>query len=72
MLTELCKEAGLDPQRVLAEALSAPIQAQFAACTGEAIAKGVPGSPAYVFDGEVFYGQDRLKMVERALAACRT
>jgi len=29
----------------------------------------VPGSPTYVVDGEVFYGQDRLMMVERALHA---
>ena len=66
VLAELCKEAGIDAQRVLAAALSEPIQAQFAGCSSEAIAKDVPGSPAYVVDGEVFYGQNRLEMVERA------
>ncbi len=38
---------------------------------GEAsqIARGVFGSPSYVFDGEVFWGQDRLDFLDRALAA---
>jgi 2-hydroxychromene-2-carboxylate isomerase len=34
---------------------------------GEAIARGVFGSPTYVVDGDMFYGQDRLELVERAL-----
>lgn len=41
--------------------------AEFAACTDEAIRLGVPGSPTYVVDGEMFYGQDRLMFVERHL-----
>lgn len=34
----------------------------------EAGARNVPGSPTYVVGGDMFYGQDRLMMVERALA----
>jgi 2-hydroxychromene-2-carboxylate isomerase len=36
---------------------SPEIQAAFLGCTERAIARGVPGSPTDVIDGEVFYGQ---------------
>ena len=39
----------------------------FAASTDEAIRIGVFGSPTYLVDGELFYGQDRLMFVERHL-----
>jgi 2-hydroxychromene-2-carboxylate isomerase len=35
--------------------------------TKEAIEKSVFGSPTYFVDGDMFYGQDRLELVERAL-----
>ena len=35
--------------------------------TQEAIDRSVFGSPSYFVDGDMFYGQDRLEMVERAL-----
>jgi len=43
------------------------VQGEFTANTEEAIERGVFGSPTYVVDDEMFYGQDRLMMVERAL-----
>ena len=33
-----------------------------------AVAHDVFGSPAYVLDGEVFWGQDRLELLDDALA----
>jgi 2-hydroxychromene-2-carboxylate isomerase len=36
--------------------------------TQEAIERQVFGAPTYVYDGEPFWGQDRLDFVERALA----
>ncbi|PLQ00303.1 2-hydroxychromene-2-carboxylate isomerase [Cupriavidus pauculus] len=39
--------------------------------TEEAIGVGVFGSPSYVFDGELFWGQDRLEMLEEAVLARR-
>ena len=59
--------SGIDPAPLLAAAPTGRIQAQFAAATEAAIAAGVLGSPTYIVDGEMFYGQDRLMMVERAL-----
>jgi 2-hydroxychromene-2-carboxylate isomerase len=67
VLTALCRELGIDPERVVAQATAAFAVAEFERCTEEAIAKGVPGSPTYIVDGELFYGQDRLALVERAL-----
>jgi 2-hydroxychromene-2-carboxylate isomerase len=37
--------------------------------TDEAIAAGVFGAPTYVYKDELFWGQDRLDFLERALAA---
>ncbi len=39
----------------------------YGANTQEAIDRSLFGSPTYVVDGDVFYGQDRLEMMERAL-----
>ncbi len=67
VLASLCEDVGIDADRVLGAAVSEPIREAFGASTREAIEKGAPGSPAYIVDGELFYGQDRLAMVERAL-----
>lgn len=67
VLAGLCASVGIDANRVLDPALAEASKAALDACTEEAIAKGVPGSPTYIVDGEVFYGQDRLDLVERAL-----
>ena len=40
------------------------VKAEYQANTDEAMAIGVFGAPAYVFDGELFWGQDRLQMLE--------
>jgi 2-hydroxychromene-2-carboxylate isomerase len=44
------------------------VQAAYDAKTRQAIDAGVFGSPSYVIDGEIFWGQDRLDFVERRLA----
>jgi 2-hydroxychromene-2-carboxylate isomerase len=67
VLGELVASVGADPQAILQAARSGEVQAAFEACTVRAMAAGVPGSPTYIVDGEMFYGQDRLMMVERAL-----
>jgi 2-hydroxychromene-2-carboxylate isomerase len=67
VLTSLVAGVGADANAIVQAARSDAIQAQFSQCTEQAIADGVPGSPTYIVDGELFYGQDRLMMVERAL-----
>ncbi|MCX5471500.1 2-hydroxychromene-2-carboxylate isomerase [Alcaligenes sp. A-TC2] len=44
------------------------VQAQYQAHTEEAIKAGVFGSPSYVYQGELFWGQDRLDMLDEAIA----
>ncbi|MEO1090703.1 MAG: 2-hydroxychromene-2-carboxylate isomerase [Pseudomonadota bacterium] len=37
--------------------------------SAQAVGRGVFGAPSFVFRGELFWGQDRLDFVERAIAA---
>ena len=43
-------------------------EAAFRALTEEAVRRGVFGAPTYAVGDELFWGQDRLEFVERALA----
>ena len=52
--------AGQDPARVMALATSDRIAACLADETQEAMDLGIFGSPTFVVDGEVFWGDDRL------------
>ena len=66
-LSALARSVGLDPAPLLVAATAPEIRATYEANTAEAIARSVFGSPTYFVDGDMFYGQDRLEMVERAL-----
>ncbi len=66
-LSTLGQKAGLDPASLLDAALSPETRAVYEANTEEAIRRSVFGSPTYFVHGDMFYGQDRLEMVERAL-----
>jgi carboxymethylenebutenolidase len=68
VLAELLSEQGL-PVSLLEQSHSQTVQARYEACTQAAIDAGVFGAPSYVIDGELFWGQDRLDFVERALAS---
>ena len=66
-LARLGTEVGLDPTPLLDQALTERVQGIYRANTEEAIRRSVFGSPTYFVDGDMFYGQDRLELVERAL-----
>ena len=66
-LKSLGKQAGINPEPLLADALTPAIQTIYQANTEEAIERSVFGAPTYFVDGDMFFGQDRLMMVERAL-----
>lgn len=66
-LMVLGKKAGVDPEPLLAEAVSPQVQGIYQANSDEAIERSVFGAPTYFVDGDMFFGQDRLGMVERAL-----
>jgi len=67
VLAELLLALGLPASRLDA-ARTALVQERYQAFTQEAIDTSVFGAPTYVVDGEMFWGQDRLDFVERALA----
>ena len=56
------------PASCLEQAFSQATQLRYESYTQMAIDAGVFGAPSYVFNGEIFWGQDRLDFVERALA----
>ena len=68
-LAEILRETGQDPDALFAKARAADTLAAYKAETEAAIARGVFGSPTYIYKDEPFWGQDRLEFLERALAA---
>lgn len=66
-LKRLAIAVGLDGEALLEVAGTKAIRDAYAANTREAVERGVLGSPTYVVDGDLFYGQDHLELVERAL-----
>ncbi|MHA1113623.1 MAG: 2-hydroxychromene-2-carboxylate isomerase [Alphaproteobacteria bacterium] len=70
-LTAIATERGLDGGDLVARAGTDEIEAVYAANTKEALAAQVFGAPTYVRRGEPFWGQDRLEMLDAALAEGR-
>lgn len=72
VLAKILEEAGYEDAAAVVEAAqSEKIRAAYARNAQEALAAGVFGSPAYVRQGEVFWGQDRLELLDEALASGR-
>jgi 2-hydroxychromene-2-carboxylate isomerase len=71
VLAGLAEEAGLDAAHLLDLAQGSTTEAIYALNLENAVAADVFGSPAYVLDGEVFWGQDRLDLLADALASGR-
>ncbi len=70
-LETLLTASGADGATILAAAQSVPARAAYEAASRAAVASGVFGSPTYVRDGELFWGQDRLDLLEDAIMAGR-
>lgn len=64
---DLAIRHGLDGKALLAAADSPAVFAQWASHERQAIAAGVFGTPTFVFEGERFWGQDRLDFLDRAI-----
>ena len=71
VVAELAEGAGLDSTSLLERAGSSVTEALYALNLENAVAADVFGSPAYVLDGEVFWGQDRVELLDEALASGR-
>jgi 2-hydroxychromene-2-carboxylate isomerase len=64
----LAQDNGFDGDELLHHAGSDTVKAAYDRYTQEAIERGVFGAPSFIVEGELFWGQDRLDFVERALA----
>ncbi|MDB5847731.1 MAG: 2-hydroxychromene-2-carboxylate isomerase, partial [Rhodoferax sp.] len=65
-LAALLDACGLPAERA-AQAAHPDIRARYTGYTQQSIDAGVFGAPSYVVDGEIFWGQDRLDFLARAL-----
>jgi len=70
-VTRLADEAGLPGADIVAQAASDKVGATYDQNRQDAIDAGVFGSPAWVLDGEVFWGQDRIELLADALKSGR-
>jgi 2-hydroxychromene-2-carboxylate isomerase len=68
-LEAIAAATGHDGAALLAAAEREETAEAYAAFSREAVSRGVFGSPSYVYGGEVYWGQDRLDFLDRALAA---
>ncbi|MDE0885106.1 MAG: 2-hydroxychromene-2-carboxylate isomerase [Myxococcota bacterium] len=68
VLGEVLSGAGLDPGSLLENASDPAVKGALRETTEEAVARGVFGAPSFFVDGELFFGNDRLGFVERALS----
>lgn len=66
-LANVATDLGHDAEMLLQQAASDPVQARLRANSDWARDQHVFGSPTYIVDGDPFYGQDHLALVERAI-----
>lgn len=71
VVASLAREVGLDPGPLLASARDSMTEALYVLNMENAVDRDVFGSPSYVLDGEVFWGQDRLDLLDDALGSGR-
>jgi 2-hydroxychromene-2-carboxylate isomerase len=70
-LTKLADDAGLPGRQLVERSGSDEIGAIYEQNHQDALAADVFGSPGYVLDGEVFWGQDRIELLADALKSGR-
>ena len=71
VVASVVREAGFDPEALLALASDPAVKEQLKAQTQEAVARGVFGAPTFFVGDAMFFGQDRLDFVKEALEAQR-
>ena len=71
-LIKLADDSGLPGRQLVERSASEEISAAYEQNRQDALAADVFGSPVYVLDGEVFWGQDRIELLADALKTGRT
>jgi 2-hydroxychromene-2-carboxylate isomerase len=70
-IAKVADDSGLSGAKLVERSASNEISAAYEQNRQDAIAAGVFGSPAWVLDGEVFWGQDRIELLADALKSGR-
>lgn len=71
VIAKMADDSGLPGAMLVERSASDEISAAYEQNRQDAIAAGVFGSPAWVLDGEVFWGQDRIELLADALKSGR-
>ncbi|MCZ4281276.1 2-hydroxychromene-2-carboxylate isomerase [Kiloniella laminariae] len=66
-LAEIATSCGFESDTLVDLAKNDAISARYKATTAEAHARDVFGSPTYIYRDEIFWGQDRIDFLDRAL-----
>jgi len=67
VLARVLDAAGIDAARLLRRIAEDAVKQQLKSYTEAAVKRGVFGAPTFFVEGEMFFGQDRLDLVEDAL-----
>ncbi|TVP57581.1 MAG: 2-hydroxychromene-2-carboxylate isomerase [Halomonadaceae bacterium] len=67
VVSEVLTDAGFDPAEVLALCNDPAVKEKLKEITEEAVSRGAFGAPTCFVDNDMFFGQDRLGWVEKAL-----
>ena len=70
-IKELAGKLGLPGEKILARAEEPEIKDKLRANTSEAVRRGAFGAPTFFVGEEMFWGNDRIEMVERHLQSLR-
>ena len=68
-LAGIAAELELDGAELLAATKDDAVKQKLQQVTGEAMEKGVFGAPTFFFDGEIYWGADRIDQMERQVSA---
>ncbi len=68
-LLDIAADCGLDGADLLAAADSTTVTARLAEDSEAALLRGVFGAPSYIYNDELFWGQDRMDFLQRAFQA---
>ena len=69
VIRDILNTLELDAEGLLEAARSSDVTEQYDRHTDEAIGDGILGAPAYVLDGEQFWGQDRVELLSETMAS---
>jgi len=71
VLARVARDCGLDGDALVAAAGSPEVKTELARATEQAINDGIFGVPSFVYEGELFWGADRIDSLLRRIAGHR-